>query len=1027
MPAPLEEDSPPLTEFDPEAFEDDIEEIEPLDERKGLLQRLLGWITGRREEMEGESEEGIGEIEPVAPEDSDRVLAEWDEAEEDLAEEEEEFPEPAEPDEPEIEAESSATEEQPSAPEEAASDAEPIQEDFQESPREEEVPALFPQAESLSSDPGLLLASLETIDQIREKIGALSEGQIEEFLPEEPEALLEEFEELEEEEPPPAIAPTESPEEVSSVRLQQLVDDLAKGLPEVKVAEKAERPNFLAILAVSLKKFIPAVEFTARDKWILGLSLAAALMLIASAIRIRYQDYGPGGDRRFYETGLSEERLGDYEEAISTYQKVLQRYPESPLVPAAHRRIAETSRASGDSTAASRSMQQALYAQQKGLGSSTSEWISEELTQRWKDMYFLGDLAASKPDWETAADWFTTVLAESKDPGLVQRSLYRLADALYQGSEDGARNTNMLRNLIEANDRALEASPEYVGAPEALLRNAGMWEDLAGLETGFKNEDIQKALDCLSRVRETKVSVSEGETKDLLEVEISIGRLYRELGRIEESVEFHRKLLDHHGQDGEEGPAPFKISFGLARGLLDQAMREADSGGKTPAESLLQEVLEITRNREELPFKDDEVTEALYLRGHAYYQMGLLHPPKDGEQVSPFFEKMDAAYQSALGRNENYGHGGEDSLLAMMRRTNYGFQINEDYREASRSYRKILEMFPSNIYSYRVRFRLGAALFTLGEYEEAEQQFQEVVDQFGQTRFVDDQAFRESYFRLGHCQFLKKDFVRSASTLKTLLQLLEYEKTPESLAAWSLMAEAYYSSGLYDEAVEEYRSFLARYPDEDQEGKIRLALGRTLIARFDYEEGRSELRGVIEDHPGGEMSRWSRYLICESYLGESKTAPSERKTEVLKEALAEAELLRTEYPSEDSPLQLLGKIHFELEDYGRAARDLEYYTNAARDRKPLSPSQLLLGESYFRSKQYVRAADQFQQIDVRQLSREEAARALFLWGESALFAKRFDEAASAYERLLKEFPASPYCGIARGRGDEVKWRQQKGI
>ncbi|MBW7937620.1 MAG: tetratricopeptide repeat protein [Candidatus Omnitrophica bacterium] len=256
---------------------------------------------------------------------------------------------------------------------------------------------------------------------------------------------------------------------------------------------------------------------------------------------------------------------------------------------------------------------------------------------------------------------------------------------------------------------------------------------------------------------------------------------------------------------------------------------------------------------------------------------------------------------------------------------------------------------------------------------------------------------------------------------------MDYEKIPEVLSAWRLLAESYYSQGLYDQAVAEYRNFLARYPDEDVEGKIRLALGRTLIARFDYDKGRQELEEVVRTDPFSQSARLARYFICESYLAEYNLAPDETRNSLLQKALSDAEVLRASYPSEDSPLHLLGRIHFLMGDYERAARDLEYFCNATQGQQPPASVRLMLGEAYFNLRQYKKATGHLAQLNLNELPREEAARALYFLAESQRYDNLFQEAAATYTRLTKDFPTSPYSEVAQGRIEEVLWRMKKGI
>lgn len=960
----------------------------------------------------------------VSPDETERALEEWREVEEsgEVLEEritDSVLPEPETPEAP-VESLAEPPPEIPPPPvparprPHAPLDLPPVEDSGR-------LPTLFsPSATPDEAHSGLLLTSLEAIEKVRESLADVPEPVLEasplDIAPEAPEESAEELEEF--------VMPGPR-EEMSSEELQSFVDEVTRDLYLAEAVEEHGPVAASKSLSESISGVLRGIESSLSwtHKVILTGSALAALVAVGLSLHYRNINYGEGGDERFYREGMTALRKRAHDQALERFGKVVERYPESPLIPEAYRRIAETKRAMGELKAAIATMERALDVHAARVGKPTSEWSNKDLLFRWEGRYFIGDTGAEKQDWGAAAEAFDEVIREASDTHLRQLSLYRFAESKHRASEEiEPRDAAEIRLLLAADKRALEASPESRLAPPALLRSARLWEEIANLELGFRKENLASSLDCLDRLL-AKSDPLAGLGMDLPALKLDRGRVLRDLGRHEESVTLHRDLLSQFVQEEPDKPVPFRVTSGLARSLLERALAYSGQGRSASAESDLAEVVEFAKPSEDHPFSEEELTEALYLRGHAEYQLGTLRSaaaPSD-------FTRMETAYRGALARNDRFGPEGRDSLLAMMRRTNYLFSINRDYRDAADSYRKILEQFPKNIYAYRARFRLATALFDLGQYPEAEQEFQKVVDQFNQTRYTDDEAFRESYFRLGHCQFLQEDYSRAAGTLKTLLGLIDYERSPEALAAWRLLAEAHHALGQYDQAVEELRGFLDRYPEEDREGKIRWALARGLIARFDYEQGREELQRLVEKFPEGEVGRWARYLICESYISESRGPDTPARRKLLDLALDAAGSIRVRYPGEDAPLQLLGRIYFELGDYERAARDLEYYHNAARGRKPQTGTQFLLAQAYFNLKRYDRAIDLYRRMDLAQLSREEAARGLYQLAESLRFESRFAEADGAYSRLLKDFPASSFSELAQGRRDEVRWRMEKGL
>lgn len=894
---------------------------------------------------------------------------------------------------------------------------------------------LFPPSqdpEPVGLDSELLLASLERLERLSENIPGVGSEPVTDLgfplLEQEPDetALERELESLDEvEELPPLPASSTPVSKTSSGDLQAMVDEIIRGAPNWETRIEEDGQTRLSVME-RIQSGVESMGLTPRDYAIFAVGICLTLGIIGYAAYHRLQNFGPGQDKHFYELGVSRQERSDLSSAKENFDKLITRFPESPFVPDSHRRLAIIARAQEDYFTASRTMKTVLETDLANIGSVTEEWEVSDQRQRTQDLFFLGEVAALQSDWPEAVDWFDQVMRENPTDSIRQHAQYGRAKSLYEATRWEETDAAGIRTLIAAHEQALSASPEAQASIPAMVRTAKMWERLAEIESGVRQENLKKAFEYQVKLEQKgKELVQQGIQP--LTVRLDQARLLREMGDVQASIDLYEDIVSVPEEELEENPIPYKAWFGLARSLLERSDLAATDLRPASAQADLTRVLEISRKEDQEPFSEEELTEALYLRGHAQYRVGNLAAASSASEASQSFDKMDAAYRSALGRSDRFGKDGEDSLLAMVRRTNYLFQINQDYRDAAKSYRKILDQFPDNIYSFRIRHRLGVALFELGEYPEAEEQFQKVVDQFDQTRFTDDQAYREAYFGLGHCQFLQKDFGRAAASIKTLIQLLDYEESPEVLAAWRLLAEAYYSNGLYDEAVEELRNYLTRYPHQDPEGKIRLALGRTLIARFDYQEGRDELERVIDEYPGSEVSRWCRYLICESYIRESRANDGTQRDALLKEALEVASKIRVQYPAEDQPLKLLGEIHFELGDYDRASRDLEYYINASRGQSPLANVRLLLGEAYFRLKQYDRVIPQLSSVERTELSRDEAARSLYLLAESYRFQSRFPEAQTTYNQLLKDYPASAYSDLAPVRVEEVQWRISQGL
>jgi len=148
------------------------------------------------------------------------------------------------------------------------------------------------------------------------------------------------------------------------------------------------------------------------------------------------------------------------------------------------------------------------------------------------------------------------------------------------------------------------------------------------------------------------------------------------------------------------------------------------------------------------------------------------------------------------------------------------------------------------------------------------------------------------------------------------------------------------------------------------------------------------------------------------------------------EVLSEAEKIRIAYPEEDRPLAIIGLTYFDLGDFERSAKYLEYYNQASRNEKPPAEYQLKLAESFFRLQRYDEAIPAYRKVDLDEFAvggREEAARTLFNLAESLRYEDHLVEAVANYEKILEDYPTTTLREIAEGRINELQWRISKGV
>jgi len=926
-----------------------------------------------------------------------------------------------------------------------------------EQPVPERPPPLFPDPQvaapesegDLGSNP--LLASLEGIEEIHSNYAA------EENLPNEPvrpeaeipetgEDFSEEWEEVSAE--PPAETTELSaayedsssdltdqspfPEEtggITSEELQRMVDELAPDLVLKESLPPTEPVTLQESIRQKLSNMAASVEFTIPQKALLGATIGVALVMIGVAGISRYQNYGSGASERFYREGVRHQHLGEHHQALEDYGKVEARFPKSPWILEANKGIAEVKFELGEYVKSAEVMRVALNKQRSILSDATEEWTQRNRKYRWDGLSLLGDAYIANEEWDSAVEKLEILLEETDHKQLRERSLFALGGALYhQARENDDLGAMTIHRILETYGLVLAASPENKEVILAEYRMAELWEELGSLEPGYRKEHYRKALRNLQSLANAPEEELAASGIDPLELKLNQGRLLRKMGSLGESIALYRTILDvPSGEEHEEESTPFRVSLELARSLLARGQRDWKGPKSASAEQDLYEALEQVRIQEDRPFTEDELTEALYLRGHSHYTLGRMGARPLGDLTATHFDRMESAYQSAVTKNPFFGPDGEDSLLALIRTTNYRFQISEDLEAAVTNYRQILNQFPDNRYSYRVSFNLAEALYKLRRYEEAEREYRRVVETAEDIRFFDPHHYRVSFYRLGECQFMLEDFSRASKTLRELLDLVGYENTPKNIWASRALAASYFQLGFLEEAVDEYRTFLEKFPGNDPEGKVRFQLGITLLEADMYGEGREELGRVIEKFRGSETARRARYTLCESYIDQSDYSDPQESASLLKNAEEEAKSIREEYPVEDQPLYILGRIFFKQGDFERASTQLNYYLNAARGDETLSDARFLLGQACLELEDYACAINAFGAIDLTDLDWERKPLCLYLLAESYRLDKKYLKAYDTYKRVVVDYPTSDYAEMGEQQMERCDWLHTRRI
>ncbi len=242
--------------------------------------------------------------------------------------------------------------------------------------------------------------------------------------------------------------------------------------------------------------------------------------------------------------------------------------------------------------------------------------------------------------------------------------------------------------------------------------------------------------------------------------------------------------------------------------------------------------------------------------------------------------------------------------------------------------------------------------------------------------------------------------------------------------------------GLYPTALEQIRSFLKEWPDDERAEEVRLleaevyflqqdferaeqllnafllrtpqsplvdrALYRRGEARFKRQEwvgAAADFRAIADQHPNSGLHDRARYWLGEALLRQGDT-------EGARQAFQSVYKQQADSPVADYALYSMGWIAQEQEEFEDA---LAYYRQVI-DTHPtsdlISTSLFKMGQCYFATGRYAEAADAMSQVLQLDLGTEVAANAGFLLGESYYHMGEFPLARRHYQEVVRDHPGS---------------------
>lgn len=451
-----------------------------------------------------------------------------------------------------------------------------------------------------------------------------------------------------------------------------------------------------------------------------------------------YLDAGgdlPSSDDALLKLGLAQQRQGRFDEALTQYDALLERFEHS-----SHRQQASFERGQAlmvlDRIAEARESFQAVVTQAE----PDSRFAPHALNH-------LGTIAMKQGDSVKAAELFARAAKTATSSSLV-------ADALFQNAQ-ALMTANKFADAEKAFDRLLEDHDATAHHAKARARRA------IAIARQDRYEDAVKAL---SRVE--RVDADSLEPELLSNVRYEKAWCLRELGRMDEAVESYGMLLSASGEDSLNAHAVLELAgihleggrYADAGNLLRTLQDEIESKGVKVSARVQEQVLyrlavcefELGRMEEAVDrfetflsnFSDSSLSaSACYYAGESHFR--LQHFGEARKHLARVVKEFrdDAVYEASLLRL------GE--ALASRQR----------WSRSERVFTEFVERFGKSPQAYQARYGIGWARQNQKRFPEAVSAYRAVV-----ARHQGPTAAR-AQFQIGECYFAQKKYGRAVREL----------------------------------------------------------------------------------------------------------------------------------------------------------------------------------------------------------------------------------------------------------------------
>jgi tetratricopeptide (TPR) repeat protein len=704
-------------------------------------------------------------------------------------------------------------------------------------------------------------------------------------------------------------------------------------------------------------------------------------------------------DEALYGVAWAQTNLGQIDDAIQSFQSLVQQYPQSELVPSSLYQL-------GTLLFQQNRLEDGIQVLEDYLTTQAgSEYTYDIMAQ-------LGQAYYDQGQYDQAFDMFQQLAEMPENGRYLATALFMSGEAVY-ARKQYTEAIGYYQQLLEYIAGQQESQPGTILAEDLQL----MQEAQFRIGMSFVNlEQYDQAIERLSAVlADTQAPVPYQD-----QVLYWLAESYFHQGNYQQAIEMYQQLLTQF----PESSSTLSAQYGLAWSYYElknwlraidafELLYQRDPAGEFGQEALFQIAnsylnagniaqAEAASQRLQQQFPDSNmVRRTQFQLAYSYYQQG---EAQKGIQV--LTGVLASLPQENMSAEERTLREDAHNLLGW-----FYLQV-QDFSSAQSQFEQVVNLSQDPKVQANALLKMGDALYNLGEYTLAQQAYLRIVNEFPESdsvpdarynlllsylqqndtaRFVaESQTFLQAYPQHSHSAFVMYHLGDYAVTQQEYARAIElFQRLVATFPESELVDESAYGIGWcyfklqqYPEAIEEFSRFLRTFPESELAPDSRYGIATAFFKQQNYVEAISEYTAIIENFPDFPLTDRVFLNLGDAYIG----------TDQFDEAVRVLEESKVRFPQQEYLMEVNVKFGYALARQGSCQEALPLFGQAVA-----GTNSAIAAEAQFR------IGDCYADLDERDKAIVEYLKVVYLypmhpeWGCRAQF-----RAAKMYEEVGKE-------------------------